>query len=333
MFIDRVKLRLVAGRGGNGVVAWRREKYIPKGGPAGGNGGNGASILLTVDEKLHSLEDFRNKQTIKAHNGQQGENNNRRGKTGKDLHLKVPLGTLLKDTQTGEVLYDFTKVGDNFKICQGGFGGRGNTSFKSSTHRAPNKATEGTPGEEQEIELELKMIADIGLVGMPNAGKSTLISKITSTKVKIAPYPFTTLYPNLGFIEFDDFSRLLIADIPGLIENAHLDKGLGISFLKHVERTETLVFVIDLSTKDPIQDFTTLREELKAYDPKLIEKPFVIALNKIDLPGAEKAADLFYEKSSIDPSLIFKISGKNEENLSSFIKTVRKISQRNGKKF
>lgn len=333
MFKDRVQLKLIAGKGGNGVVAWRREKYIPKGGPAGGNGGNGASIFIAVDKQLHSLEDYRNHRKIRAPDGRQGEGGNRRGKTGKDLHIRVPMGTLVKDAKTKDVLFDLTKADDLIKICQGGFGGRGNTSFKSSTHQAPNKATSGTPGEEREIELELKMIADVGLVGMPNAGKSTLIEAITSTKVKIAAYPFTTLYPNLGFIEFDDYSRILIADVPGLIENAHLDKGLGISFLKHIERTQTLVYVIDLSGKNPLEDFLTLRNELGAYDQKMLDKPFVVALNKMDLPEAESALEEFRKSYPYDPADLFAISGNEKIGLAPLVERTRTLAQQNGKKY
>ena len=285
MFVDTVSLHLSAGKGGNGIIAWRREKYLPKGGPAGGNGGRGGSIILQADNQVHSLEGYRNYRLIKAKNGAQGGPNNCQGKGGKDLTLKIPLGTLVKDSNTDDVLCDFTKHGQTWQICTGGKGGFGNTQFKSSTHQAPYKCTEGKPGEETDIDLELKLIADVGFVGMPNAGKSTLISKLSHVKVKIAPYPFTTLRPNLGIVEFDDFERILIADIPGIIENAHENKGLGFSFLRHIERTSSLVFVIELApyeSRDPFEEFLMLRKELEEYNPQMLEKP--VSYTHLTLP-------------------------------------------------
>lgn len=316
MFVDQIQLQLTAGRGGNGVIAWRREKYIPKGGPAGGDGGNGGSIYLQADPQIYSLEDLRNRRIIKAPNGMPGGSNNKKGKNGQDLTLKIPLGTLVKDP-AGNVLFDFTEAGQSWKICAGGKGGKGNTRFKTSTHQAPYVCTEGTLGEMREIELELKLIADIGLVGMPNAGKSTLISQLAHVHVKIAPYPFTTLRPNLGIMEFDDFSRLLIADIPGLIQHASQNKGLGISFLKHVERTSCLVFLIELAPfqdRDPFQEFLLLRRELEAYDPALLDKPFLVVLNKIDQEGAFELAVAFREQ--YNSSNLFEISALEGTNIS-----------------
>ncbi|OJU82376.1 MAG: GTPase ObgE, partial [Chlamydia sp. 32-24] len=286
MFVDRVKIQLQAGRGGNGVVAWRREKYIPKGGPCGGNGGRGGSIILQADTQVYSLESFRNKSILKADNGQSGGSNNRQGKNGKDLILKLPCGTLVKDIHTGEILYDLTHDGEQIVLCQGGKGGRGNDSFKTPTNRAPNIFTEGKDGQAAEVEFELKLIADVGLIGFPNAGKSTIISDLASVKVKIAPYPFTTLQPNIGFIEFDDFKRIYIADIPGIIEGAHLNKGLGFEFLRHIERTKILVFVLDASGidgRDPLSDFAILKEEVYKYNEELKNRPYLVVLNKIDV--------------------------------------------------
>lgn len=327
MFVDRVTLQLQAGRGGNGVVAWRREKYIPKGGPSGGNGGKGGSVVLKADTQVYSLEWFRNRRILKADNGQPGGSNLRQGKNGEDLVLKVPCGTLVKDKKTGEILHDFTKDGEKWEICKGGKGGRGNDSFKSPTNRAPNQFTEGRDGEGCEIELELKLIADVGLIGFPNAGKSTLISALASVRVKIAPYPFTTLHPNLGFIEFEDFKRIFIADIPGIIEGAHLNKGLGYEFLRHIERTSLLIYVLDASGIDgrtPWDDFKTLRDELKKYNPELIEKPFLIALNKIDAEEAQLHLEEFYSNYSGAKSQVFEISALSGQGLEKIQKAIYK---------
>lgn len=318
MFVDTVKLSLSAGKGGNGVIAWRREKYIPKGGPAGGDGGHGGSVIFTVDPQIPSLEHLRNRSIMKAENGGSGEANNRTGRNGEDLVIPVPLGTLLKDSLTGTILCDFTQEGQTFRLCKGGRGGKGNSRFKTSTHQAPFVCTPGTPGEEAEIGLELKLIADVGLVGMPNAGKSTLISALTYRAVKIAPYPFTTLRPNLGILQCTDGQKILIADIPGIIEKASEDRGLGFSFLKHVERTSVLLFVIELASfqeRDPFAEFEMLRKELAAYNPELLEKPFLVVLNKIDQEGSRELADHFHSHYSLDPKILFEISAKEGINL------------------
>jgi GTP-binding protein len=314
MFTDRVTLSLSAGKGGNGVVAWRREKFIPKGGPAGGDGGNGGSIILEADPEIPSLEDFRNRRIIKAPNGQDGSGNNCKGKNGKDLCLKIPVGTLLKNSLTQEIIHDFTQKGERLAICKGGKGGKGNSRFKSPTHQAPLQCTPGTPGASLDVELELKLIADIGLVGMPNAGKSTLISHLAHIAVKIAPYPFTTLRPNLGLIMFDDHSRRLIADIPGIIEDAHQNRGLGLEFLRHVERCHILIFIIELSpweeTRDPLQELFMLRKELEAHNAKLLEKPFIVGLNKIDLEGTAELVKKFRERYPFPSGTLCEISAK-----------------------
>lgn len=324
MFIDSVKVHLSAGKGGNGVIAWRREKYIPKGGPAGGDGGNGGSIILESDPQVHSLESLRNRRIVKAQNGMNGQGNNRKGKNGQDLVLKIPLGTLIKNTATNEILCDFTRTEQQWKICAGGKGGKGNSRFKTATHQAPYVCTEGTPGQSTEVEFELKLIADIGLIGMPNAGKSTLIAKLAHVRVKIAPYPFTTLRPNLGILRREDESRLLIADIPGLIDKASQNRGLGISFLKHVERTSILLFVIELAPdqeRDPFEEFLMLQRELKAYNPSLLEKPFLVALNKIDQDGARELADAFRARYPLDRK-IFEISALEDIGLESLRKEI-----------
>jgi GTPase len=329
MFIDSVIVNLTAGKGGNGVVAWRREKYIPKGGPAGGNGGRGGSIILRADPQMLSLEAFRNRRLLRAENGGSGGTNQKQGHSGDDLILSVPCGTLVKDVETREVLFDFTEKGQELPICRGGRGGKGNVCFKSPTNQAPNICTEGTLGETREVELELKLIADIGLIGMPNAGKSTLMSKITHVPVKIAAYPFTTLSPNLSYIQCEDYSRILVADIPGIIKDAHLDKGLGLSFLKHIERTSALVFVVDISgfeERNPFEDFMILQEELKMYDPELLKKPFLVALNKIDAEGAQEQALNFRSRSTFDPSLIFEISALEEQGIPPLINAMQKLA-------
>ena len=337
MFIDRVTLSLLAGKGGNGAIAWRREKFIPKGGPAGGDGGNGGSIILETDPELLSLEDLRNRRIIKAQNGQPGGGNLCTGKNGQDLLIKIPLGTLIKDAATQEILFDFTEPGVRCKICQGGIGGKGNTRFKSPTNQAPNMCTLGTPGQDAELELELKLLADVGFVGMPNAGKSTLISKLANVRVKIAPYPFTTLRPNLGLVIFDDFSRLLIADIPGIIEDAHIDRGLGLSFIRHIERSSTLVFLLELfpwdAKRDPFEEFTLLRKELEAYDKTLLDKPFLVALNKIDLEGAPEMIAAFRKRYPFPKETLFEISAMEGTGCGELIEAIRKIAQRDGKKF
>ncbi len=317
MFVDNVKLSLEAGKGGNGIVCWRREKFVPKGGPSGGDGGKGGSITIKANPQIYSLESFRNSYKVKAPNGGCGGPNLRKGKNGQDIHLFVPLGTLVKDATTKEILFDFVDPTQEFLICKGGKGGKGNAFFKSPTNRAPYQCTDGKEGTFIDIDLELKLIADIGFVGMPNAGKSTLISKITSLPVKIAAYPFTTLKPNLGLLQYEDSSRLLIADIPGIIQGAHINKGLGLSFLKHIERTSVLLFVIDISgqvSENPFQDFQMLREEIGSYNPQLLKKPFLVALNKIDIKDEEILSE-FLKKYPFDASTLFEISAEKSLNL------------------
>ncbi len=318
MFTDRVSIDLAAGKGGNGIVAWRREKYIPKGGPAGGNGGRGGSVIIQADEQLLSLEWFRQRHLFRAENGQQGGPNRMQGRSGKDLILKVPCGTLIKNSATGEILCDLTDHQQKWEACKGGRGGRGNATFKTSTNRAPNQCTPGKPGEELSVELELKLIADVGLVGFPNAGKSTLISSLAKVKVKIAPYPFTTLAPNLGYIERDDYTRIFIADIPGIIKDAHQDRGLGLEFLRHIERTELLIFVLDASGIDgrnPSDDFAILRKEIGEYNPALLDRPYFVVLNKIDSEEASLHLKEFYQTHTVDPGNLFELSALTGEGV------------------
>lgn len=311
MFFDRVVLDLHAGKGGNGVVAWTRAKYIPKGGPCGGNGGKGGSVTLVADSQVYSLEWYRNRRILKAENGQPGASKSRQGRNGVALVLKVPCGTLVKNQVTGEILHDFTQDGEEWVICKGGKGGRGNETFKTATHQAPNISTDGAPGESIQVELELKLIADVGLVGFPNAGKSTLISALASVRVKIAPYPFTTLQPNIGFIKRKNLTRVYIADIPGIIEGAHRNRGLGFEFLRHIERTKLLLFVLDASGIDgrtPTEDFKVLRNELSAYNPELLERPYFVVLNKIDTDESVENIKEFKKQFDLDPSIVFEIS-------------------------
>lgn len=320
MFVDEVTLTLTAGNGGNGVVAWRREKFIPKGGPCGGNGGRGGSIYLQVDPQLSSLEHLRNRRLIRAKNGNPGGYNYRTGKQGEDILVKIPPGTLVKSVNSKQIICDFIQEEDKKLFCKGGKGGKGNAHFKSATHQAPNTCTEGEPGESQEIHLELKLIADIGLIGMPNAGKSSLISSITQLKVKIGAYRFTTLFPNLSYIQKPGHPRLLMADIPGIIEGAHLNKGLGFEFLRHIERSSMLIYVIDISGlegRSPIQDFLLLQKELETYQPSLLQKPSMIVLNKIDIEGSKENAAEFREMFTQLP--VFEISALEKLGLDSVI--------------
>lgn len=329
MFIDRVKFELVAGKGGNGVVAWRREKYIPKGGPYGGDGGCGGSIILRADSQIYSLEWFRNRKRMKAEHGKPGGSNRRKGRSGPDLLLLVPCGTLVKDTATGAILHDMTHDKQEVTLCKGGKGGRGNHAFKSPTNRAPNKCTPGKVGQSALLELELKLIADVGLVGFPNAGKSTLLSALADVKVKIAPYPFTTLQPNLGFIQREDYTRLFIADIPGIIEYAHQDKGLGFEFLRHIERTKLLIFILDASGIDgrnPSDDFKVLQNELRAYNPELLNKPYLAVLNKIDTEESKEHISDFKQQNSVDPVKLFEISALNGDGVEHLLNRLKTTS-------
>ncbi len=291
MFVDQVKVSLRAGRGGNGCVSFRREYRVPRGGPDGGHGGKGGSIWLVSEPGLNSLSYFRFHPINRAKNGAHGEGSNRQGKSGKDMILFVPVGTMVKPADGGEVLFDFTEPGQRYCAARGGRGGRGNASFATPTHQAPREHEEGKPGEEKDIVLELKLIADVGLVGFPNVGKSTLISKISSARPVIADYPFTTLIPNLGVVDMPGLRSFVVADIPGLIEGAHLGHGLGASFLKHIERTKVLVHLVDISPftgRDPVRDFGVIMNELSAYNPCLARRPQILVANKTDLLAGER---------------------------------------------
>lgn len=290
MFIDSAKIRLKAGRGGDGAVAWRREKYEPAGGPHGGDGGRGGDVIIKADEGLHTLMDFRYKREYKAQNGENGMNKLKYGKAGEDIILKVPVGTLVKDEETGGVIYDFKSRDDEFVICHGGRGGHGNAKYKTSTRRSPNFAQAGTKGEERSVILELKLLADVGLVGFPNVGKSTLLSQVSKARPKISNYHFTTLTPNLGLVSLGPEESFVLADIPGLIEGASQGIGLGDEFLKHIERTGVLIHVLDISgseNRDPLEDFYKINEELYNYNEKLRDKTQIIFANKMDIPSSK----------------------------------------------
>lgn len=336
MFVDQVKLQLRAGDGGNGVVAWRREKYLPKGGPTGGNGGPGGSIYCESDPNISSLDHLANLKILSAENGRCGGPNKQNGRKGKDLIVKVPPGTLIKDPETQSILFDLSTEKEKVLLCQGGKGGLGNEFFKTPRNRAPNKCTPGKPGQTKDFELELKLIADIGLVGFPNAGKSTLLSSVANINAKAGAYPFTTLSPNISYMEFEDFSRIYLADIPGIIEKAHENKGLGLSFLRHVERCNTLLYVIDISNEErenPLKDFLILRDELEKYSKKMHEKPFIVALNKIDKEGSEKTLSEFISHYPFDPKTLFPISAKRSHNLERLKEAMQALAQRDGKKY
>jgi GTP-binding protein len=286
MFVDQVRVTLRAGRGGNGCVSFRREWGVPKGGPDGGRGGDGGSVILMAEPGLTSLSYFRFHPINRAGNGAHGEGNNRSGKEGRDLELRVPIGTVVKRADNGAVLFDFLKPGQRYPAARGGKGGRGNASFATPTHRTPREWQPGYPGEEADLILELKLIADVGLVGFPNVGKSTLITKISAARPVVADYPFTTLTPHLGVVDVGTDRSFVVADIPGLIEGAHEGHGLGTRFLKHIERTRILIHIIDVSPysgRDPVRDFRVVMTELESYDPQLLERRQILAANKIDL--------------------------------------------------
>lgn len=298
MFIDEVEIVAQAGRGGDGCVAFRREKFVPHGGPSGGDGGDGGSVFIVADHQYNTLQHLAGHHHWKATPGGPGEGKSCHGKNGKDLHIRVPPGTLVRDDDTGLLLKDLSEVGASVCVAQGGKGGRGNESFKNSVNQAPRKFEPGTPGAMRRLKLELKLIADVGLVGKPNAGKSTLLSRMSAARPKIAAYPFTTRYPVLGIVELTRFRRFVMADIPGLIEGAHEGAGLGDEFLKHIERTHLLVHIIDVcpTAGDPVEDYRAIRAELKQYSPALAKKPEIIVANKMDLTDSEAAVERFRKK-------------------------------------
>ena len=283
MFIDFTEVRLFAGNGGKGAVSFRREKYIPLGGPDGGDGGRGGHVIFKADSNLRTLQDVRYNRKYRAENGFSGGSSRKTGRSGKDKIITVPVGTLIKDKLSKSIIGDLTQSGENVIVCNGGRGGRGNIRFKSSTNQAPRKAQPGESGESGVYEIELKILADVGLVGMPNAGKSTLLSHLSAAKPKIADYPFTTLEPNLGIVKYGEYNSFVMADIPGLIEGASKGKGLGIQFLKHIERNKVLLYLIDSTDNHPYKTFKTLQKEVLDFNPDLIIKPNLICRTKSDI--------------------------------------------------
>ena len=283
MFIDYTIIELNSGKGGSGCISFRREKYIPKGGPDGGNGGNGGNIYAISDKNIHTLQDVRYNRIYNAQNGDQGSSNSKTGRDGDDIIIKVPIGTIIKNTKTKQVVADFIKEGQKEIICRGGKGGRGNINYKTSTRQTPRFAQKGTAGESGIFELELKVLADVGLVGFPNAGKSTLLSVLSKARPKIADYPFTTLEPHLGIVKYEEFKSFTMADIPGLIEGASDGKGLGHKFLKHIERNRLLLFLIENSDLNPQKTFNALKKELKSFNPSLLLKPIILIRTKSDI--------------------------------------------------
>ena len=291
MFIDYAKIELQAGNGGNGIVSFHREKYIDKGGPSGGDGGKGGDIVFVTNSNLHTLQDIRYRRLYKAKNGQSGGSNKKTGKSGEDLIIEIPCGTVIKDQASNKIIVDMVEDNHSHIVCEGGIGGKGNHHFKSSTQQTPRFSQEGSQGEHLKVELELKVLADVGLVGLPNAGKSTLLSVMTTAKPKIADYPFTTLQPHLGIVKYGDYQSFVMADIPGLIEGASGGKGLGHQFLKHIERNKILLFLIDILEENPQETFNKLKKELETFNDTLMDKPTLVVRTKLDTIQDPKRLD------------------------------------------
>lgn len=313
--MDKVKIKISSGKGGNGIVAWRREKYVDKGGPAGGDGGNGGSVYLIADEGLSTLMDFTYKTVFKAENGENGFKKSMHGKSAKDLYIKVPMGTVVKDLKTGNVIADLTHHEQQVLVAKGGRGGRGNTHFCTPQNRAPQYCEPGEPGIERNLQLELKLIADVGLLGMPNAGKSTFISRVSSAKPKIADYPFTTIIPNLGVVKKHNGDGYVIADIPGLIEGASDGVGLGHDFLRHVERCRFLLHIVDGTAENPVENYKIINNELKKYSQKLADLYQITAINKIDAIDSDRLNELKQEFKSVGINNVYCISAVTGEHL------------------
>jgi len=328
-FIDEVKIRVIAGDGGRGCVSFRREKFVPRGGPSGGNGGGGGDVIAVADPQLTTLLDLRYQKLYKAGRGQHGMGSDCHGHRGDDRVIKVPVGTMIRNGATGELIGDLQAAGERVTVARGGRGGKGNAHFVSSTNRSPRFAQPGEPGEERELDIELRLLADVGIIGLPNAGKSTLISVISSVRPKIADYPFTTLVPNLGVVGYDDKS-FVVADIPGLIEGAHQGRGLGHKFLRHVTRTSLLIHLIDGSQIDPddsLKDWRTVNEELALFDPALAQKPQIVVINKIDLAEAREHARAFAKEIPERYRPLYLISAATTEGVQTLVQTVgRKIA-------
>ena len=329
MFVDQVTVTLKAGKGGDGCVSFRREARVPKGGPDGGHGGNGGSITFAADENISSLAYFRFYPITKAKNGGPGEGGNRTGKRGPEVRLAVPVGTVVKDADGGAVLADLAVHGQTYLAARGGRGGRGNASYATSTHQTPRESQPGRPGEEKQLYLELKLIADVGLVGFPNAGKSTLISQISAARPLIADYPFTTLAPNLGVVDIGEYRSFVVADIPGLIEGAHLGQGLGIRFLRHIERTKLLVHIVDVSPysgRDPLEDYKVIMKELEAFSPEVAARPQILAANKVDLLGDDKSRLVRLKRLAARRKIpVFAVSALKREGLRPLVEAMARM--------
>jgi len=333
-FIDEAKIYIKAGDGGRGCVSFRREKFVPRGGPNGGDGGNGGDVIMVARRNMTSLLDHRYQQHYRAKRGVHGKGKDQHGKNAEDLLIPVPLGTMIKNFETGAFYGDLTEDGQTLIVAKGGKGGRGNARFVTPTNQAPKEAEPGVPGEEKTLKLELKLLADVGLLGFPNAGKSTLISTISAARPKIADYPFTTLVPNLGVVSYGDGATFVLADIPGLIEGAHEGAGLGIQFLRHIERTKILVHLLDLSPitqRDPIEDYATMNRELKAYNKELSKTPQIVALNKIDITEAREELERIEKYFSDKGIQTFPISSATGEGTKELVwelaKQVEKLKQ------
>jgi GTP-binding protein len=324
-FVDEARIHVKAGDGGNGCISFRREKFVPRGGPNGGDGGKGGDVILLADPQLFTLLDLSYPQTFRAQRGTHGKGKDQTGRSGEDLYIRVPVGTIVREDQTGEVLQDLILEGQQFKAARGGRGGRGNAKFATPAQRAPRRAEKGEEGEERWLRIELKLLADVGLLGFPNVGKSTLLSRISSAKPKIADYPFTTLTPNLGVVIRKEQAPFVVADIPGLIEGASQGSGLGLTFLRHVERTRLLIHLLDVSQKalpDPVKDFLTLNHELEAYHPFLKDKRQIVAINKIDLPLVRERASNFRKPFLEMGYFLHFISSQTGEGIDSLMETV-----------
>ncbi|PHR29358.1 MAG: GTPase ObgE [Desulfotalea sp.] len=313
-FIDEAKFFVKAGDGGNGCVSFRREKYVPKGGPNGGDGGRGGDVVITAKASLNSLIDFRYRSHFKAERGDHGKGKDMHGRKGKHCYVEVPVGSIIKNIETGEVVIDLSEEGESFLIAEGGHGGLGNPHFSSGTNRTPRIATSGKAGEEMWLKIELKLIADIGLVGLPNAGKSTLLSKLSAANPKIAPYPFTTLEPQLGVLQYKYYNPCIIADIPGLVKGAHEGVGLGHKFLKHIERTSVLLHVVDASDEEALENYVIISNELALYKKELADRTHIVLLNKIDIVESETLEELKLYFAQKDITVLC-ISAETEEGL------------------
>lgn len=329
MFIDEAKITVKAGDGGHGCIAFRREKFVPRGGPSGGDGGNGGSIFLVTDTHQNTLLKFRFNHIFRAERGSHGEGSKKHGRSGEDLEIAIPIGTIVYDDGTGEFVHDFTLSGERLEVAKGGRGGHGNAHYATAINRTPQRAQDGLPGEERNLRLELKLLADVGLVGYPNAGKSTLISRLSAAHPKIADYPFTTLEPHLGVVQLDLDRCFVMADIPGLIEGAHMGAGLGIQFLKHIERTHVILHLIDvsgMSDRDPVDEFHAINSELAEHNPELPLKPKVIVASKMDSAISEKVRKLeqWSRQNDFDFVKISSVTGEGLEELKELV--VKKLS-------